>query len=60
MMDMDDEASRVREVLRRRASIEARTGLKWNASDTVALLLLDASLTALNEQDRGKPKPFSW
>ena len=31
----DDEAAHLRETLRRRASIEARTGLKWTTDDTV-------------------------
>ena len=31
----DDDAELLRETLRRRASIETRTGLKWNTADTV-------------------------
>ena len=39
----DDDAELLRETLRRRASIETRTGLKWNTADTVALLIIDAN-----------------
>ena len=51
------------ETLRRRTSIEARTGLKWNARDTVATLLLGATLGASCKEDKdpdGRTPPMSW
>lgn len=56
----DDDAARLRETQRRRAEMEARTGRKWDAQDTVALLILSAQLDALNELDRQMPQPRGW
>ena len=59
----DDEAAHLRETLRRRASIEARTGLKWTTGDTVKTILLGAMLGASGKEDRdpdGRLPPMSW
>ena len=59
----DDEAAHLRETLRRRASIEARTGLKWTTDDTVKTILLGATLGASGKEDRdpdGRLPPMSW
>ena len=59
----DDDAELLGETLRRRASIETRTGLKWNTADTVALLIIDAKLGALGKEPREpdrRPPPMSW
>ncbi len=59
----DDEAAHLRETLRRRASIEARTGLKWTTDDTVKTILLGAMLGASGKEDRdpdGRLPPMSW
>lgn len=59
----DDDAEHLRETLRRRASIEARTGLKWTTGDTVKTILLGATLGASGKEDRdpdGRLPPMSW
>ena len=59
----DDEAAHLRETLRRRASIETRTGLKWTTGDTVKTILLGATLGASGKEDRdpdGRLPPMSW
>jgi hypothetical protein len=60
----DDDAALLRETLRRRAEGEAEWGRKWDAQDTVALLILSAKLDALNELDREQarqwPQPQGW
>ena len=59
----DDDAELLRETLRRRASIEARTGLKWTTDDTVKTILLGATLGASGKEDRdldGRLPPMSW
>lgn len=60
MYTSDDDAARLLETQRRRAEGEARWGRKWDAQDTVALLILAAKLGALNEQDRQRPQPQGW
>ena len=63
MNQNDDEATHLRETLRRRASIEARTGLKWTTADTVATVLLGATLGASGKEARdpdGRLPPMSW
>lgn len=60
MRTSDDDAALLRETLRRRAEGEAEWGRKWDAQDTVALLLLSAKLGALNEEDRQRPQPQGW
>lgn len=59
----DDDAATLREALRRRASAEKLTGLKWNTADTVGTMLLAATLGASGKEDRdpdGQPPPMSW
>ncbi len=63
MNQNDDDAEHLRETLRRRASIEARTGLKWTTGDTVKTILLGATLGASGKEDRdpdGRLPPMSW
>ena len=52
-----------RHLVIRRASIEARTGLKWTTDDTVKTILLGAMLGASGKEDRdpdGRLPPMSW
>ena len=64
MNQNDDDAEHLRETLRRRASIEARTGLKWTTGDTASdPILLGATLGASGKEDRdpdGRLPPMSW
>lgn len=59
-MSKDDDQALLREVLRRRAELNAQWGHKWDAKDTVTLLILSAQMAASYEKERDKPQPPGW